>query len=308
MLLLLVALGGFSFTMIRGAVETIPPAVVTVGRLWVGAAFLYVIMRHAGRRFPPLIDSTSGSQTLNVEWRWMILLGVIGYVTPFFIFPWAQQFVESGLAGIYMAFMPIWTVVLAYFLVGESLGPRKMIGFLLGLVGVLMLMGPEVVGLAQNAALIPQAAMLFATLCYAIFAVLTRKAPLIKPRVFTAGTLLCAAIFSTPILLATDLNVSAWSLTGVLNVIGLGLGPTGLAGIIIVILIQRVNAGFMALANYLTPIWAVAMGALIFHERLAASSFIALAVILAGVAISQRQGSQRPTAPTTVKPDNQTTI
>ena len=53
-------------------------------------------------------------------------------------------------------------------------------------------------------------------------------------------------------------------------------------------LIRRAGAGFMALANYITPLWAVGLGALIFHERLDWPVFLALGVILAGVAISQR--------------------
>ena len=146
----IIGIGGSSFAMIRGAVETVPPAVVTVGRLWVGAIFLYAVMKHAGRKFPPLIEDTGNGATLHSHWRWMISIGVIGYIAPFFLFPWAQQFVDSGLAGIYMAFMPIWTVVLAFLFAGEPLGPRKIIGFALGLIGVVLLIGPGVVGLAQT--------------------------------------------------------------------------------------------------------------------------------------------------------------
>lgn len=293
MLALLVAVGGSSFAMIRSAVETIPPAVITVGRLWVGAIVLYIVMKQAGRKLPPLIAPSAKGLTLHTEWRWMIVIAIIGYVGPFFIFPWAQQYIDSGLAGIYMAFMPIWTVVLAYLFAGENLGRNKIIGFFLGFSGVIILMGPSVIGNAADTNLLAQLAVLIATFCYATYAVLTRRAPPIRPRAFAAGTLLAAAIIATPMLLLTDLKASEWTIKGVLNVIGLGLGPTGLAGILIIILIQRAGAGFMALANYITPLWAVAMGAVIFSERLGAEAFAALAIILAGVAISQRKPTPR---------------
>ena len=286
----IIGIGGSSFAMIRGAVETVPPAVVTVGRLWVGAIFLYAVMKHAGRKFPPLIEDTGNGATLHSHWRWMISIGVIGYIAPFFLFPWAQQFVDSGLAGIYMAFMPIWTVVLAFLFAGEALGPRKIIGFALGLIGVVLLIGPGVVGLAQTTALAPQLALLAATMCYAVQAVITRNAPQIRPRVFAAGALLSAAVLSTPALFLTDPKFGEWSFVGILNVLGLGFGPTGLGAILLIIVIQRVGAGFMAAANYLTPVWAVVLGAVIFSERLELSAFLALVVILAGVAISQRNG------------------
>ena len=99
------------------------------------------------------------------------------------------------------------------------------------------------------------------------------------------------AVFATPaLLIAGDLNISEWSAKSIAAVIALGVGPTGLAGVVIIVLIRRVGASFMALANYLTPIWAIIVGVIAFGERLAPSAFIALAVIFAGVAISQRRG------------------
>ena len=292
---LVVALGGSSFAMIRSAVETIPPAVVTVGRLWIGGIFLYGVMIQAGRRLPPLFAETEKGRSVHLEWRWMIAISAIGYVAPFFIFPWAQQYIDSGLAGIYMAFMPIWTVGLAYLFAGESLGPRKIIGFLLGFTGVIILMGPEVIRNAGNASIIAQVALLAATVFYATHAVMTRRAPPMRPRAFAAGTLLSAAIISTPALLLIDLNIGEWSLASIVSVIGLGLGPTGLVGILLIIVIQRAGAGFMSLGNYLVPIWAVAAGAVIFSERLNISALAALAVILIGVAISQSARNGRVT-------------
>ena len=278
--------------MIRGAVEVIPPAIVTVSRLWIGTIFLYIVMKQAGRTFPPLLDTTKQGIRLTAEWRWMLSIAFIGYVLPFFIFPWAQQFIPSGLAGVYMAFMPIWTIVLAYFFANESLGPQKIIGVALGFVGIMILMGPEVIKGAAASSVLAQAALLIASICYAASAVLTRRAPNIRPRVFATGTLLCASIISTPALFFTPFETDQWTLVGVANVVGLGLGPTGLAGVLLIIIIQRVGAGFMGLANYVTPLWAVMMGALFFNERLEVTVFVALIIILAGVAVSQRNSEK----------------
>lgn len=288
-LALLVALGGSSFAMIRAAVETVPPAVVTAGRLWVGAILMVAVMKQANRSLPPLLARQENGFALHHEWRWMIAIATIGYVAPFSIFPWAQQFIDSGLAGVYMAFMPIWTVGLAYLFAGENLNRYKVIGFVLGLIGVVILIGPEALSEAANSSLLAQFAVLIATFCYATNAVLTRRAPPIRPRVFAAGTLLAAAVIATPLMLLTDIKTDEWTLAGVANVIGLGLGPTGLAGILIILMIQRAGAGFMALTNYITPIWAVVVGAVLFGERLGSEALIALAIILTGVAISRRK-------------------
>lgn len=282
----IVVVGGSAFAMIRGAVETVPPAVVAVGRLWVGSVFLYVVMRRAGRRLPPFFVA-GGQFRVHEEWRWMIAIGAISYMIPFLIFPWAQQFIESGLAGIYMAFMPIWTVALAFLFAGERLNARKIFGFALGFVGVIVLIGPGVIGEAMTTSIVAQFALLFATLGYAAGAVVTRRAPHIKPRIFAAGTLIASSVITTPALLFAEWNISDWSVASVANIVGLGLGPTGFGGLLLIVLIQRTGAGFMALANYLTPLWAVAVGAAIFGERIGLNAFVALVIILGGVAISQ---------------------
>ncbi len=288
LLVLIVAFGGSAFVMIRSALDTMPPVVITVSRLWLGAIVVYVIMRHAGRRLPPLVVRNGDKLRIRRSWRWIIAVGIIGNTLPFFIFPWAQQYVDSGLAGVYMAFMPIWTIALAFFFAGESLTGRKLIGFGLGFIGVFVLMGPEVLKGAVGADLLAQGTLLIATLCYAASVVIARRAPPIRPRVFAAGMMLVAALSATPALLFVSFEAGQWSLASIASVVGLGIFPTGINGVLIIMLIRRAGAGFMALTNYFTPIWAVAMGALIYHERIEAGAFVALVLIFIGVAISQR--------------------
>ncbi len=288
LLALIVAFGGSSFVMIRSAVETIPAMAVAPIRLWIGAVLLYALMRQAGRRLPPLIARGNGQWRIRRSWVWMIGVGAVGNVLPFFIFPWAQQFVDSGLAGIYMAFMPIWTIALAFFFAGESVDRRKMTGFALGFLGVVVLMGPDVLKGALSSDMGAQAALLLATFLYAAAAVLARRAPPIRPRVFAAGMMLVAAVMATPALFFINLETDQWSAWSMASLIGLGVFPTGVNGVLIIMLIRRAGAGFMSLTNYITPLWAVAMGAAIYGEHLEPAALVALAIILAGVAVSQR--------------------
>lgn len=288
LLALIVAFGGSSFAMIRKAVETVPPSAVAVGRLWVAAILLYILMRAAGRRLPPFFIRKGTNWRLRRSWTWMIAVGAVGNVLPFFIFPWAQQYVESGLAGVYMAFMPIWTIALAYIFANEKLTGRKLSGFVLGFIGVMVLMGPEVIKGALTSDVRAQGALLFATFLYAASAVLARMAPPIRPRVFAAGMMIVAALMATPALLFTEIDINDWAAMGVMSIVGLGVFPTGLNGILIIMLIRRAGAGFMALSNYITPLWAVAAGAALYQERLEWTVLVALTIILAGVAVSQR--------------------
>lgn len=293
----LVVLGGSSFTFIHLAIETIPPVVVTTGRLWIAAAALFAVMIFRGMGFPPLLIRTKDGRRLHPAWRSMMAVGAVGYAIPFLIFPWAQQQVASGLAGLYMAFMPLSTLGLAYFFADEALTPQKIAGFALGAVGVALLIGPEAVSGVAGSSVVAQAALLMATFLYAGSAVLSRRAPPIRPTVFSAGTTLMGAIFTTPALLFSEANPESWSAASVASVLILGIGPTAMAGFVIIVIIQRAGAGFMALANYVTPVFAVVAGAVLFHERLHLSAFAALTIILIGVAVSQNRGKARALAP-----------
>ncbi len=285
----LVALGGSSFPFIHIALETAPPAIVTIGRLWVAAIVLYAAMRFKGRRFPPLLVRTKAGLRPHRLWAWMAAVGVVGYTIPFFIFPWAQQFVPSGLAGVYMAFMPIWTLVLAFFFTDEGLTRSKAVGFLLAAAGVVVLMGPEAMAGITGSNIAAQAGLLLATLLYAASAVMSRRAPPARRIVFSAGIVLAGAVFATPGLLFTTLSPAEWSPASLASILALGIGPTALAGVIIIVIIRRAGASFMALANYIVPLFAVGAGALLFGEQLELNVFAALALIFAGVAISQRR-------------------
>ncbi|MBI1393374.1 MAG: EamA family transporter [Alphaproteobacteria bacterium] len=288
---LVVMIGGSSFAMIRTAVETLPPAAIMAGRLWVAAGLLYVMMKAKGRRFPAALVRTPRGLRLHRAWASMAAVGIVGNTIPFFLFPWAQQHVESGLAGVYMAFMPIWTLGLAYVFAAERLTRNKALGFAMGLAGVLILMGPEAMKGVASSSLLAQGAMLLATIGYAASAVLARRAPPVRPRTYTAGVVLTAAIAATPALLFTTIPEGALTPSAIAAVIGLGVGPSGIGSLFIIIIIRRVGATFMALANYVTPLWSVTLGALLFAERLSPSAFAALAIILTGVFVSQRKAS-----------------
>jgi len=154
---------------------------------------------------------------------------------------------------------------------------------------VMILMGPDVLKGVLSSDIKAQAALLFATFLYAASAVIARRAPPIRPRVFATGMMIVAAVLAIPAIFFVTFEPGQWSAASIASVVGLGIFPTGLNGVLIIMLIRRAGAGFMSLTNYVTPLWAVAMGAIIFGEQLEMTVFVALALILSGVAISQRR-------------------
>lgn len=279
-------MGGSSFAGIRMAVETAPPSIVAAGRLWVGALVLIAYTLATGRK---MISLRSEDGKINPVWIYASVIGIVGYMIPMTLFPFAQQTVSSMLAGIYMASMPLVTIFLAATFAAEPLTARKLIGFLAGATGVVILIGYTALGNIFSESVLAQIALIVANVGYAIASVITRRAPDAPARSFAAAFLLAAAISSTPAALLDLPQTAGVSATSWLAIIYLGAIATGVTAILIVHIIRAAGAGFMAMGNYLTPFVAIAFGILLFGETLHGRYAVGLLVILTGLAVAQPQ-------------------
>ncbi len=276
-LILLAAVWGSSFAAIRVAVVEIPPMSLVAFRVIIGALVLYAVMAARGLRLP------SGW----AHWKMGFLLAFVGIGLPFFLISWGQTRVESGMAAILMAVMPLATLVLAHFFNdGDRMTWGRLFGVAIGFAGVVVLVGPEALkGLGGDFPY--QAAIAGGAFCYAFNAILTRNmlpAPMLSraTMVMVAGAVLsvvAALVLDGP----TGLVVGAESLwAGVY----LGVLPTGLATIIYFHLIEARGATFFSFVNYLNPVFGVMWGAALLGEALTATALGALATILLGIAVA----------------------
>lgn len=281
---LLVVIGGSSFGGIRLAVETAPPTVVAAGRLWIAALVLIGYTLSTGRPLLPLREAGK----ISGVWPFVLAIALAGYAIPMVLFPFAQQSVSSLLAGIYMAFMPLGTVFLAAIFADEPLTPRKLVGFAAGTLGVIVLIGPAALTNLLSESVIAQLALLAATTGYAIASVVMRRAPDAPARSFSAAFLTVSALMVTPFAVADLASMEqAISAQSWMAIVFLGVLPTGVTAIMLIYLIRGVGAGFMAMANYLTPGAAIVFGVLLFGEALLWRYAAGLGIILAGLAIAQ---------------------
>lgn len=287
MLLALTFIGGSAFVFIKTAVTVAEPGVVSGIRLWVAAIMLLAYAYATGRKLPSLFVQSKAKKKIDKRWLFMIAGGLIGYTIPFTLFPLAQKTLDSMLAGIYMAFMPLVTIIMAYFFAREKLTAPKIIGFALGTLGVIFLIGPAALQDIGSSDVTAQLLLILANVCYATYAVMMRWAPEMPARTFGAGTVLCSALFATPLMLFSGQDWSVMTSASWISSIYLGIMPSGVATILIINLIRNNGAGFMAMANYGTPVIAIVMGMLVFAEPLRSTFLIGLIAILAGLAISR---------------------
>lgn len=288
LLLALTAMWGSSFMFNRIAVSDLPPLTVVAGRVGVAALVLTLIVYATGRRLPPP----------GRIWAPFVLIAVIGNALPFYLITWGQQVVESALAGILMAGMPLATLVLAHFLVaGEHLTRQRAAGFATGFAGIVVLMGPAALAGVGGDVLriVSQLAVFGGALCYALQSVLTRLIIKGDVMVAAAATLIVASLIVLPVALWQDrpwqLAPGAGSLAAVA---WLGVMPTALATILYFQLIRSAGPSFMSLVNYLSPGVAVFLGVALMGEHPHANAYLGLVLILSGIALTQRRAAQRP--------------
>lgn len=282
-LIALSILFGLSFTLTSIGVRDIPPISLAAGRLVLAFLMLYPLMRLNGQRMP----------AMGPIWIALLGSGLFGNALPFALISWGQVTVQAGLTAIFMAVMPLATILLAHvFTDDEKLDRWKVLGVLFGLLGVIVLMGFSALNSIGDD-LLRQSAILAAAVCYAINAIITRK--LTKLPRWSAMTALMVAgcLWLVPVSLWVE---SPWqvapSMESVWSMIALAIGPTAIATVMILRIIDRQGASFLSQINFLVPVVGMVFGVLMLSERFPANAYVALVIILLGIALS-RMGGRR---------------
>jgi len=276
LLFILAMIWSSSFTVIKVGVEVIPPVTLTMIRIIVAAVVMYAWLKAKGQSLP----------TEPRVWWAFFLIGCLGNAFPFTMINWGEQVIPSGLAAIMIASMPLAALVLGRIFSDEVLNARRLTGVLLGFGGVVYLIGPqELVSLGEQA--VRQLAVAMAAVLYAVSGILLRKLPKASPLEHGTGVMIMSAVVLVPASLFGDqpwtIDYTAESLAAGVY---LGLLPTALATIILIVVIASRGVTFLALNNYLIPIMGVTWGALFLGEAVSSDAVIALALIFCGIAVA----------------------
>lgn len=280
-LLLLAAIWGMSFLFIKVSLEGLAPTQLVLARIALGMTALLSIVAVRGDSLPrePAV------------WGHLAVLGLLANLLPFSGFAWGEQHIASGLAGIYNASTPLFTLLVAMAALPEERPSRARTGGLvLGFLGVLVVLAPwRGVG---SGALAGQLACLAAAACYGVAITYTRK--YLSPRgysplVLAAGQLLCATAMLAVL-------VPLWA-TGpvrlhprvVLSILALGAFGTGIAYLLFYRLIAEIGATAASTVTYLAPLVAVVVGVVLLGESVGWNDFVGAAVVLLGVAVAGGQ-------------------
>ena len=274
-LLLLATLWGASFTFIKVGVETIPPLTLIAGRTSIAALLLVAVLRHRGIALP------RGSAV----WRQFFLQACLNSVFPFTLIAWAEKSIDAGLATILNSTSPIFTFILTAFIAGRQHATgRKLFGVVSGTVGICLIVGVGALGGIKEQ-LIPELAIIAATICYAGAALFGRRFDRLDPMLPAAGSLLSGAMVLVPLCLIVD---QPWTLApsgrSIVALLGLSVLSSALAFTIYFRLLRTLGPVGTTSQAYLRVPIGVAIGVIFLGESLAPTTWIGSIFVIAGVA------------------------
>jgi len=283
----LVVAWGSSFAMTKIAVTHLEAAWVMALRLLIGGMFLLIVLLITGRSLP---------RDFRL-WRWFAWLGLVGHAIPFFLISWGTQYVSSGLSGVLMGAIPLFVIVLAhFFLPDEPLTRAKGIGFVVGFAGLLVVLGPEKLSgfSTKSDALMGEAAILLGCACYAVHGLFARRIPFNGPTEQATAVCLAGGALVLVFALVVDPDgLAQVPFSAFAAVTALGILPTAIATLLVYRIVRTVGVTFVAVSNYLVPVYALALGALSLGEKLDWNVAVGLALIIAGIAATRLAPSLR---------------
>lgn len=276
-LLLLAAIWGASYLFIKVAVDEVAPsAMMAVRALGAGLILLVFLVSTRG--------ATESIAGLRSSWRQAVVLGIFNAALPFWLIAWGEQHIDSGVAGIAQATVPLFAFLLGLrFLPHEHVAAVRWVGVAVGLGGVAVLAGVDPLsgwwGAAGTLAIVLSSLSYASSGVYAQLRVADTPGPVLATGSMIAGglVLLPFALFELPDALP---GWEALASLAALTVLG-----TALAQLVLFDTIHLFGMRRLSLVTYLMPGFAILYGAVLLSEPVTAAMVAALGLILLGVAL-----------------------
>lgn len=267
------ALWGLPYLLIKVAVAEIDPTLVVFIRLALAAIVLV-----------PIALATGALKRVRHRWRLLLVVSAIGIVAPFLLIAYGEQHITSSLAALLIAADPLFIVLLALrFDASERASGTRLLGLILGFVGVAALVGLNVGG--DTLGVLGAAMVLLSAVCYAASALLVKGLRDVPMLGSATVTLTVACLLLAPVAVV-NLPSHMPSPAAIGSLLVLGLLCTALAYIIYYNLIAAAGATHASLITYVNPAVAVLLGVLILAEPLTLGTIVGFGLIVVGCALS----------------------
>ncbi len=222
----------------------------------------------------------------RATWGSYILLGLTSVAIPFFLISWGEQSIDSAVASILNATVPLFTIVIAHlFLHDDRMTLRKVLGLAVGFVGVIVLLSQDIG--ASRSSVLGQLAVVIASMFYAASSVYARKTTQHVPGLVRGAAPLVSATLVMWIAaptLESPLRLPIAPLTWV-ALLWLGILGSGLALILNYYLIHEIGPTRAMMVTYVFPLGGVLLGVIFLHEHLSWQLGLGAALIVSSIVV-----------------------
>ena len=279
---ILVVLFGSAFVLIELSLNSFSPTQIAFFRVFFASIFLLIYSVAQGYKF----------NFIYKYFNLLFILGLSGTTIPFFLISWAQQTISSSETGILIGFMPLFTVLGSHYLFKyEKLTANKILGFIVGFLGLLILLlnNNENINFFNN--IYSKVAVIISAFFYALNALLVKKINDIEViplsaavMIFSTVQLIFLSFFSDEIyLLESEIYIDA-----LISIIILSILSTAFATVLYYKIIQNYGPNFLSLVNYPIPVFAFFAGIVFLKEQFNFYSILSLFLVIISIYISRK--------------------
>lgn len=282
--LLLGAIWSASFLWIKIAVQEVGPVTLVAFRVLFGLLFGLAVV---------VIQRTRLPRTF-AEWLPLLVLGISNVAIPFFLISWGEQSIDSAVAAILDATVPLFAIVIAHLaLQDDKITLPKLLGLLLGFIGVIVLMSKDLG--ASRGSLLGQAAVVLASAFYAGSNVYARTSTENTSGILrSVGPLVSstAVMWSATIFVERPLKIPHLPITWI-ALVWLGVLGSGFAFILLYYLIHAIGPTRATMVTYLFPLGGVILGVSFLGEALTWQLLAGGALVIASLVVANLRPEPR---------------
>jgi len=275
--LLLGAIWSSSFMWIKIAMREVGPVTLVAFRAVFGLLFGVVVI---------LIQRVPLPRTWR-EWSPLFVVGLTNIAIPFFLISWGELHIDSAVASILDATVPLFTILIAHFMLqDDKITLPKMLGLVTGFMGIIILMSKDIG--ASSSSLLGQVAVIVASVFYAISAIYIRKVTVDTPGILrSAGPLVSASavMWLGAFVFESPFQVPQLGITW-LALLFMGVLGSGLAFMMAFYLIHEIGPTRMSMVTYLFPLGGVILGVTFLREQLTWQVIAGAVIIISSLVIA----------------------
>ena len=279
-------LWGMPYLFIKQAVDSYSPASIVAGRTILGALLLL-----------PFALRQKALRPAFAKIGWVLAFGAIEMAGPFVLLAHAEQTLPSGLTGLLVATVPLFAALVAFTGGDRSvLTPVRMIGLVVGFVGVGIIVAGPGLAVGGVTALIAVGEVLLVAVCYAIAPFIVARQLKDVPAVGTVTLSLAAVgVFYLPIAFLTQHEIPTAQST--VSLVALAVLCTAVAFVVFFALIDRVGPARAPLFTYVNPVVAILLGVIVLGEEITAGLLVGFPLVILGCWLAATGGTVRERPP-----------